>query len=75
MVIYIKTVLNFIDNNFLNYTNKDFILSGKNTYKFNKHNKLIFTKNTDTHIDKTPSLYIIPSHLNFFFIKSNLRFG
>lgn len=38
MVIDIKTALNFIDNNFLNYTNKDFILSGKNTYKFNKHN-------------------------------------
>ena len=26
MVIDIKTALNFIDNNFLNYTNKDFIL-------------------------------------------------
>jgi len=38
MVIDIKTALNFIDNNFLNYTNKDFILPGKNTYKFNKHN-------------------------------------
>ena len=37
MVIDIKTALNFIDNNFLNYTNKDFILPGKNTYKFNKH--------------------------------------
>ena len=36
MVIDIKTALNFIDNNFLNYTNKDFILFGKNTYKFNK---------------------------------------
>ncbi len=38
MVIDIKTALNFIDNNFLNYTNKDFILSGKNSYKFNKLN-------------------------------------
>jgi hypothetical protein len=38
MVIDIRTALNFIDNNFLNYTNKDFILPGKNTYKFNKHN-------------------------------------
>ena len=35
MVIDIKTALNFIDNRFLNYTNKDFILPGKNTYKFN----------------------------------------
>ena len=38
MVIDIKTALNFIDNNFLNYTNKYFILPGNNTYKFNKHN-------------------------------------
>lgn len=38
MVIDIKTALNFIDNNFLNYTNKDFILPGKNTFKFNKRN-------------------------------------
>lgn len=38
MVIDIKTALDFIDNNFLNYTNKDFILSGKNTNKFNNHN-------------------------------------
>lgn len=35
MVIDIKTALNFIDNRFLNYTNKDFILPGNNTYKFN----------------------------------------
>ena len=38
MVIDIKTALSFIDNNFENYTNKDFIEPGKNTYKFNKHN-------------------------------------
>lgn len=38
MVIDIKTALNFIDNRFLNFTNKDFILPGKNTYKFNKKN-------------------------------------
>ena len=38
MVIDIKTALHFIDNNFLKYTNKDFILPGKNTYKFNNHN-------------------------------------
>jgi hypothetical protein len=38
MVIDIKTALNFIDNKFENYTNKDFITNGKNTYKFNKRN-------------------------------------
>jgi hypothetical protein len=38
MVIDIKTALAFIDNKFENYTNKDFIEPGKNTYKFNKHN-------------------------------------
>jgi hypothetical protein len=38
MVIDIKTALNFIDNNFLNYTNKDFILPGKKTFKLNKNN-------------------------------------
>ena len=38
MVIDIKTALNFIQNNFENYTNKDFIEQGKNTYKFNKYN-------------------------------------
>jgi hypothetical protein len=38
MVIDIKTALNFIDNKFLNYTNKDFSFPGKNTYKFNKKN-------------------------------------
>jgi len=38
MVIDIKTALHFILNNFENYTNKDFIDSGNNTYKFNKHN-------------------------------------
>ncbi len=37
MVIDIKTALNFIDTNFLEYTNKDFILSGTNAYTFNKH--------------------------------------
>lgn len=38
MVIDIKTALSFIDNNFENYINKDFIEPGKNTYKFNKRN-------------------------------------
>jgi len=38
MVIDIKTALNFIENKFENYTNTDFIESGRNTYKFNKHN-------------------------------------
>jgi hypothetical protein len=38
MVIDIKTALNFIQTNFENYINKDFIKSGNNTYKFNKHN-------------------------------------
>ena len=38
MIIDIKTALNFIDNNFLNYTNENFILPGKDTYKFNKDN-------------------------------------
>jgi len=37
MVIDIKTALNFIQNNFENYTNKDFIESGKSTFKFNKN--------------------------------------
>ena len=37
MVIDIKTSLDFINHNFLNYTNKNYILPGKNTYKFNKH--------------------------------------
>jgi len=37
MVIDINTALNFIANNFENYTNKDFIEPGKNTYTFNKH--------------------------------------
>jgi hypothetical protein len=36
MVIDIKTALNFIENKFKNYINKDFIEPGKNTYKFNK---------------------------------------
>lgn len=35
MVIDIQTALHFIDAKFLNYTNRDFILPGKNTYKFN----------------------------------------
>ncbi len=38
MVIDIKTSLDFIKNNFENYTNKDFINPGKNTYKFNNNN-------------------------------------
>lgn len=37
MVIDIKTSLNFIETNFENYTQNDFIEPGKNTYKFNKH--------------------------------------
>lgn len=37
MVIDIKTVLNFIQNKFENYTNNDFIEPGKDTYKFNTH--------------------------------------
>lgn len=36
MIIDIKTALKFIQNNFENYTNKDFIEPGKNTYKLNK---------------------------------------
>ena len=38
MVIDIKTALNFIKDNFKNYTNIKFINPGKNTYKFNKQN-------------------------------------
>lgn len=38
MLIDIKTALNFIQNNFENYTNKNFIEPGKKTYKYNKHN-------------------------------------
>jgi hypothetical protein len=37
MTIDIQTALKFIETNFANYTNKDFIQYGKNTYKFNKH--------------------------------------
>lgn len=36
MVIDIKTSLDFIRNNFENYTKKEFICSGNNTFKFNK---------------------------------------
>lgn len=36
MIIDIKTALRFIDDNFLNYTNRDFILPGKHTYTYNK---------------------------------------
>jgi len=35
MVIDIKTALMFIDNEFKNYTDKEFIIPGKNTFKFN----------------------------------------
>lgn len=41
MVIDIKTALNFINNNFENYTNKKFINKvdkHEHSYKFNKHN-------------------------------------
>jgi hypothetical protein len=38
MVIDINTSLDFIQNNFLNYTNKDFIEPGKNTFTFNRIN-------------------------------------
>ena len=37
MVIDIKTALHFINDNFKNYTNTEFIMPGKNTYTFNKH--------------------------------------
>ena len=37
MVIDIKTALDFIDTEFVNYTNKEYILPGKNTYKFNNN--------------------------------------
>jgi hypothetical protein len=36
MIIDIKTALKFIQNNFENYTNKDFIEPGNNTLTFNK---------------------------------------
>lgn len=36
MIIDIKTALKFIQNNFENYTNKEFIEPGKTTYKLNK---------------------------------------
>jgi len=57
MVIDIQTALNFIQNNFENYTNKDFIVPGKNTYKFNKQDwfsdNFIHTYSTipDDHVD------------------------
>ena len=37
MVIDIKTALHFVLNKFENYTNKDFIESGKSSFTFNKH--------------------------------------
>ena len=37
MIIDIKTAFEFIDNNFLNYTNKECLLPGKNTLTLNKH--------------------------------------
>jgi len=37
MIIDIKTALNFIDDKFVSYTNKDLILPGKSTLKFNNN--------------------------------------
>lgn len=49
MVIDIRTALNFIENNFLNYTNKDFIKPGNNTLTFNK----IYWECNNIHTDST----------------------